>query len=98
MHTQSFTHVCKECHSPVMMPLSKWRFLLVGIVQAILSIAFIVWLGWIGIGLVIVWILVDGINHRKCPQCGARALIPVQTPVGLKIMEDEGWTGHEVSG
>jgi hypothetical protein len=94
MSTESFTHVCKQCHTPALMPVRRLRFVLLSIAKATLATAMVLLLGWIGIALTVAWIIIEGMKFRRCRHCGSYSLIPVTTPVGFKIMEDEGWRGQ----
>jgi hypothetical protein len=76
------------------MPVSRAHFLVLSAVKAALAAGMILFLGWIGVALTVTWIIIEGIRFRRCHQCGGHSLIPVGTPVGMRIMEEEGWHGQ----
>jgi hypothetical protein len=44
---------------------------------------------------IFVCFIIESFMKRRCKHCGQFSLIPVDTPVGLKIMKDEGWYDHD---
>ena len=93
MNNESFSHVCTECRTPVDVQGTRASFLVVGVSKAVIATLLIAMLGWPGIALTIVWLIMEGVRFRKCSVCGGNSLIPVETPRGIRIMEDEGWHG-----
>lgn len=94
MNEQRFTHVCGQCHSPINKQGRRWRTMTVACAKAALATLVVLTMNLIGIFLVILWLVFDRAPHRSCPVCGHRALIPVDSPRGLKIMQDKGWSEH----
>lgn len=95
MDEHHFNVVCKECHTPSVFKKASLisDIIFICIALAGLFVAFAG--GWIGIATWIACVLYgahsSGKRKRKCTKCGMDALIPIDSPKGATIMQNNGW-------